>query len=110
TYIPNIIFDYQSVWKTVWALLSVILLVISTHSSQYIIFYAPLLLPAEADLLVLGVALLLWEWRHPAAFLMLVSGVSVFLIGGTLVGYPNSVPPLINHWTPAFPAFYVTLP
>jgi hypothetical protein len=33
----------------------------------------------------------------------------VFLVGGTLVAYPNSVPPLINHWTPAFPAFYVAL-
>src|SRR5262249_47364313 len=31
----------------------------------------------------------------------------VLLVGGTLVAYPNSVPPLINHWTPAFPAFYV---
>jgi hypothetical protein len=31
------------------------------------------------------------------------------LVGGTLVAYPNSVPPLINHWTPAFPAFYVAL-
>jgi hypothetical protein len=30
-------------------------------------------------------------------------------VGGTLVAYPNSVPPLINHWTPAFPAFYVAL-
>ena len=106
---PTSLGDFQSVWKTVWAVLSENLLGISTHSSQDIIFYAPLLLPAEAALLVLGVALLLWQWRHPAAFLMLVSGVSVFLIGGTLVGYPNSVPPLINHWTPAFPAFYVAL-
>jgi hypothetical protein len=40
---------------------------------------------------------------------MLVSGLGVLLIGGTLVAYPNSVPPLINHWTPAFPAFYVAL-
>jgi len=106
---PTSLGDFQSVWKTIWAVLSENLLGISTHSSQDIIFYAPLLLPAEAALLVLGVALLLWQWRHPAAFLMLVSGVSVFLIGGTLVGYPNSVPPLINHWTPAFPAFYVAL-
>jgi len=30
-------------------------------------------------------------------------------VGGTLVAYPNSVPPLVNHWTPAFPAFYVAL-
>jgi hypothetical protein len=67
------------------------------------------LLPAESGLLVLGVALLLWYWRHPAAFLILASGLGVLLVGGTLVAYPNSVPPLINHWTPAFPAFYVAL-
>jgi len=58
---------------------------------------------------VLGVALLLWHWRHPAAFLILTSGLGVLVVGGTLVAYPNSVPPLINHWTPAFPAFYVAL-
>jgi hypothetical protein len=51
----------------------------------------------------------LWHWRHPAAFLILASGLGVLLVGGTLVAYPNSVPPLINHWTPAFPAFYVAL-
>jgi hypothetical protein len=85
------------------------LLRISTHSSQDIIFYAPLLLPAEAALLVLGVALLLWHLRHPTAFLILASGLSALFVGGTLVAYPNSVPPLINHWTPAFPAFYVAL-
>jgi hypothetical protein len=67
------------------------------------------LLPAESALLVLGVALLLWHWRHPAAFLILASWLGVLLVGGTLVAYPNSVPPLINHWTPAFPAFYVAL-
>ena len=58
---------------------------------------------------MLGVALLLWHWRHPAAFLMLSSGLGVLLVGGTLVAYPNSAPPLINHWTPAFPAFFVAL-
>src|SRR5436853_7643349 len=96
-------------WKTLWPVISENLLGISTHSSQDIIFYAPLLLPAEAALLVLGVALLLWHWRHPAAFLILASGLGVLLVGGTLVAYQNSVPPLINHWTPAFPAFYVAL-
>src|SRR5207249_1496431 len=65
--------------------------------------------PAEAALLVLGVALLLWHWRHPAAFLILSSGVAALIVGGTLVAYSNSVPPLINHWTPAFPAFYIAL-
>src|SRR4029077_19037215 len=88
--------------KTIWRVLSENLLGISTHTSQDIIFYGPLLLSAESALLVLGLALLLWHWRHPAAFLTLGSGLGVLLVGGTLVAYPNSVPPLVNHWTPAF--------
>ena len=108
-HIPISFADFHRAWKTIWPVLSENLLGISTHTSQDIIFYGPLLLPAESALLVLGVALLLWHWRRPAAFLTLASGLGVLLVGGTLVAYPNSVPPLINHWTPAFPAFYVAL-
>jgi 4-amino-4-deoxy-L-arabinose transferase-like glycosyltransferase len=107
--VPGSFADLQMAWKTIWPVFSENLLGISTHGSQDIIFYSPLLFPAEAALLVLGIALLLWHWRHPAAFLMLASGLGVLLVGGTLVAYPNSVPPLINHWTPAFPAFFVAL-
>ena len=108
-HIPIRFQDLQTAWETGWPIIRDNLLGISTQSSQDIIYYAPLLLPAEAALLVLGVALLLWHWRHPAAFLMLISGVGVLLIGGSLIAYSNSVPPLINHWTPAFPEFYVAL-
>jgi 4-amino-4-deoxy-L-arabinose transferase-like glycosyltransferase len=108
-HIPISFADFRKAWETIRPVLSENLLGISTHISQDIIFYAPLLFPVEAALLVLGVALLLWHWRHPAAFLMLSSGLSVLLVGGTLVAYPNSAPPLINHWTPAFPAFFVAL-
>jgi 4-amino-4-deoxy-L-arabinose transferase-like glycosyltransferase len=101
--------DLQTAWGGVWPVIRENFLGISAHNSQDIIYYAPLLLPAEAAILVLGVALLIWHWRHPAAFLMLISGLGVLLVGGTLVAYPNSVPPLINHWTPAFPVFYVAL-
>ena len=108
-HVPSNFADLHMAWKTLWPVFSENLLGISTHSSQDIIFYAPLLLPVEAALLVPGVALLIWHWRHPAAFLILASGLGVLLVGGTLVAYPNSVPPLINHWTPAFPAVYVAL-
>ena len=108
-HVPISFADFRNAWRTIWPVLSENLLGISTHSSQDIIFYEPLLLPVEGALLVLGVALLLWHWRHPAAFLILASGLGVLLVGGTLVAYPNSAPPLINHWTPAFPAFYVAL-
>jgi hypothetical protein len=36
---------------------------------------------------------------------MLLSGLGVLFVGGTLVLYPNSAPPMLAHWTPAFPAF-----
>jgi hypothetical protein len=85
------------------------LLGISTHGSQDIMYYAPLLLKPEAALLVLGAALLVWRWQHPAAFLVLVSGLGVLFVGGTLVMYPNSFPPMPAHWTPAFPAFYAAI-
>src|SRR5205814_947507 len=58
---------------------------------------------------VLGVALLVWRWRHPAAFLVLLSGFAVLFVGGTLVLYPNSSPPMLAHWTPAFPAFFAAI-
>ena len=108
-HIPVSFADLNRAWRTIWPVLCENLLGISTYTSQDIIFYRSLLFPAESALLVLGLALLLWHWRHPAAFLILASGFGVLFVGGTLVAYPNSVPPLINHWTPAFPAFYVAL-
>jgi hypothetical protein len=101
--------DLQHMCKTLWPIITANLLGISTESSQDIMYYAPLLLISEAALLVLGVALLAWRWRYPAAFLTLLSGLAVLLVGGTLVLYPNSSPPMLAHWTPAFPAFYACI-
>jgi 4-amino-4-deoxy-L-arabinose transferase-like glycosyltransferase len=101
--------DFQQMWNTLWPIMSENLLGISTQSAQDIMYYAPLLLPAEAALLVLGVALLIWRWQHPAAFLVLLALLGVSLVGGTLVLYPNSSPPMLAHWTPAFPAFYTAI-
>jgi 4-amino-4-deoxy-L-arabinose transferase-like glycosyltransferase len=107
--IPTSLDELGRMVGTLWPIMAENLLGFSTHSSQDITFYAPLLLPAEAALLVLGVGLLVWKWKHPAAFLMLLSGVGVLFVGGTLVQELNSAPPQIIHWTPAFPAFYAAL-
>jgi 4-amino-4-deoxy-L-arabinose transferase-like glycosyltransferase len=107
--IPTNWHDLQQMWHTLWPIMSENLLGISTHSAQHIMYYAPLLLRTEAALLVLGVALLAWRWRHPAAFLVLLSGLGVVFVGGTLVLYPNSSPAMLAHWTPAFPAFYAAI-
>jgi 4-amino-4-deoxy-L-arabinose transferase-like glycosyltransferase len=108
-HIPTNWQDFRQMWNTLWPIMSENLLGISTRSAQDILYYAPLLLSAEAALLLLGVALLVWRWRHPPAFLLLVSGLGVLLVGGTLVLYPNSSPPMLAHWTPAFPFFYAAI-
>lgn len=108
-HIPTSWQDLQKMLHTLWPIISENLLGISTHTAQDIMYYAPLLLKGEAALLVLGVALLVWRWRHPAAFLLLLSGFGVLFVGGTLVLYPNSSPPMPAHWTPAFPAFFAAI-
>ena len=81
--IPTSWHDLQQMWNTLWPIMSENLLGISTQSAQDIMYYAPLLLPAEAGLLVLGVALLAWRWRQPAAFLVLLSGLGYSSLGNT---------------------------
>lgn len=107
--IPTSLDDFSRMVSVLAPIITENLLGISTHTSQDIIYFGTLLTAPEAALLVLGAGLLVWKWRHPAAFLMLLAGVGVLFVGGSLVFYPNSVPPQINHWTPAFPVFYCAL-
>ncbi|HMA34810.1 MAG TPA: glycosyltransferase family 39 protein [Chloroflexia bacterium] len=106
-HLPTSLADLQAMATTLGPLLGETLLGFSTHPSQDLVYFAPLLLPAEAALLPLGLALLIWHWRHPAAFLVLLAGTAVLLVGGVLVLY--SPPPFLAHWTPGFPAFYACL-
>jgi hypothetical protein len=104
-HIPRDLADWQLMWNTLWPPMANNLLGVSTISGQDSFYWAPLLFTGEAALLVLGVALLIWQWRHPAAFLMLLSGAGVLFVGGTLIhGTPFFV-----HWTPAFPAVYAAI-
>ena len=92
-------------WNTLWPLIQQNLLTFSTLPANDSVYFGPLLMPLEAALLVLGTALLIWRWKHPAAFLMLLAGASVLFIGGTLVPGPG----FIAHWTPAFAVFYIAI-
>jgi hypothetical protein len=107
--IPTSLDELGRMVGTLWPVMAENLLGFSMHSSQDITFFAPLLFPAEAALLVLGVGLLAWKWKHPAAFLMLLSGLGVLFVGGTLVMETNSSPPQTIHWTAAFPAIYAAM-
>ena len=102
--VPTSLGELGEMWNTLWPILAETLLGISTHGSQDIVYFAPLLLPVEAALLVLGISVLVWKWRHPAAFLLLASGAAVLLVGGVLALY--GAPPFLAHLTPAFPSVY----
>lgn len=107
--VPTSLDEVGQMWNTLAPLVGDNLLGFSTAPSQDIMYFAPLLLVPEAALLVLGFALLVWQWRHPAAFIVLLSGLGTLFVGGTLISYPNSAFPQINHWTPAFPAIYIAI-
>jgi dolichyl-phosphate-mannose-protein mannosyltransferase len=70
-------------------------------------YWAPFLLPAQAVLLLLGVGVLIARWRQPGAFLVLLWAGGIVFVGGTLAG--GHFVPAFNHWTPAFPAFFLAL-
>lgn len=108
-HIPSSLEELHRMMAVLGPILSENFLGISTHPSQDMIYFGSLLRVPEAALLTLGIALLVWKWKHPAAFLLLLSGFGVLFIGGSLVFYSNSVPPLVNHWTPAFALFYCAL-
>jgi uncharacterized membrane protein len=99
-HIPSSLNEFWQMCGALWPTFARNLLGLSTIPSQDIIYFAPLLLPAEAALLVLGTGLMIRDWKHPASFLMLLTGLGVIFVGGTLV----KGSPFINHLTAAFPA------
>jgi hypothetical protein len=108
-HIPRDAGDWQVMWNTLWPLFVKNLLAVNTIPSVDGVYWSPLLGAAEAALLVLGVALLIWQWRHPAAFLLLTAGAGVLIAGGTLTRGTGVGPPFLAHWTPAFPVIYAAI-
>ncbi len=97
--------DLIKMWNTLWPPFARNLLTVSTLPATDSLYFSTLLMPIEAALLVLGVALLVWRWRQPAAFLILLWGLGVLVVGGTIVPDAGN----LNHWTPGFPAFYAAV-
>ena len=97
--------DVFAMAGSLWLPVARNLLSISTFSDEGSFYWSPLLMPAEAALLVMGAALLVWRWRSPPEFLMLLSGLATLIVGGTLV----LGAPAFQHWTPAFPAIYAAI-
>jgi 4-amino-4-deoxy-L-arabinose transferase-like glycosyltransferase len=104
-HIPRGPADLSRAAATLWPAVRDNLLGFSALGDTGPFYIDPLLLPAEAALLALGVALLLRRWRHPPSFLLLLSGFGVVLVVGTLLPGVRR----IRDWTPAFPVFFAAL-
>jgi hypothetical protein len=94
-------------WNTLSPIVDQNLLSLSVISTSDRCYWGPFLSPAQAVLLFLGVGALVWRWRQPGAFLVLLWGAGVLFVGGTLVS--KVFVPAFNHWTPAFPAIFVAM-
>jgi hypothetical protein len=104
-HVPSDLADLQLMWQTLRPPLVENLLGFNTRGGLDTFYWAPLLMAGETALLIIGVALLIWQWRRPAAFLMLLSGFGVLFVGGTLIHGT----PYFAHWTPAFPSIYAAV-
>jgi hypothetical protein len=105
--IPTTVQGWVDDWNILAPIVAKNFLGLSVVTNRDSVWFAPLLLPPEAVLVLLGVGVLLWRWRQPAAFLVLLWGVGVVGSGGTLLNRVNI--PNFAHWVPAFPAFYLAL-
>ncbi len=109
--VPPIIPTTWSAWVSDWNVLAPLIqrnfLGLSLLRSHDAVYWAPFFLPAEAVLLLLGIGVLLWRWRDPAAFLVVLWGFSIVFVAGTLIA--SSLVPSFIHWTPAFPAFFLAV-
>jgi hypothetical protein len=70
-------------------------------------YFAPLLMPVQAVLFFIGFAILLFRWKRPEYFLLLIWIGGVMFVGGTLVDGVHA--PAFARWTAAFPAIILTL-
>ncbi|HYO49571.1 MAG TPA: glycosyltransferase family 39 protein, partial [Chloroflexia bacterium] len=106
--IPTTWDGWVLVWNVVSEQLRQNILMFSVIPSRDFFYYASMLLPWEGVLLALGAACLLWRWKQPAAFLVLLWGGSLLLLN-SVIEVPENPNPNLTHFRPAWAAFYLAL-
>ncbi|HEX8228476.1 MAG TPA: glycosyltransferase family 39 protein [Chloroflexia bacterium] len=106
--IPTTWDEVVHVWNIVAQQLQQNYLMFSVIPTRDRFYHASMLLPWEGVLLVLGTAWLVWRWKQPAAFLMLLWGGSLLLLNSVIEVQANPNPNL-THFRPAWSAYYLAL-
>lgn len=71
-------------------------------------YFASFFRPMEGVLMLLGLAILVWRWRQPASFLLLLWFSSVMFVS-SIIDTGTNPNPNFSHWSPAWSVFYMAL-
>ena len=106
-HIPRDAADLQAMWNTLWPLMARTCSAFNTIPSMTPSTGRASAAGGEAALLALGTALLIWRWRHPAAFLLLLTAARGAVRGRHADPAPGR-PALPGPLDAAFSALYAT--
>lgn len=100
--------EWVRYWDVISAQMRQNFLSVSVIPAQDTFFFAPFLRPVEAVILLLGLGVLIWRWRQPASFLILLWAGSTMAVA-SLIDIPINPNPNFTHWAPAWPVFFLAL-
>ncbi|HYP18940.1 MAG TPA: glycosyltransferase family 39 protein, partial [Chloroflexia bacterium] len=95
-----------NIWNKVWPEVWKNFLSLSVIPANDTFFFAPFLRPFEMVLLALSFGVLIYRWRQPASFLVLLWAGSVAAVS-SIINIPINPNPNFTHWAPAWPVFFL---
>lgn len=100
--------EWVRYWNIISAQMRQNFLSVSVIPAQDTFFFAPFLRPIEAVILMLGLGVLIWRWRQPASFLILLWAGSIMAVA-SIIDIPINPNPNFTHWAPTWPVFFLAL-
>ncbi|HVG01104.1 MAG TPA: glycosyltransferase family 39 protein, partial [Chloroflexia bacterium] len=95
-----------NIWNKVWPEVWKNFLGLSVIPANDTFFFAPFFRPFEMVLLALSFGVLIYRWRQPASFLVLLWAGSIAVVS-SIIDIPINPNPNFTHWAPAWPVFFL---
>ncbi len=104
--IPTTWDQIANIWNKVWPEVWKNFLSLSVTPAADTFFFAPFFRPFEIVLLALSFGILIYRWRQPASFLVLLWAGSIAAVA-SIIDIPINPNPNFTHWAPAWPVFFL---